>query len=134
MSPTILAVIIGIAALIVGVLAGKFIFAKDTQKQIDEASRAGEDARRKVEQANVQAEQIIKDAQSKAETWKGKKELEAKERFLHLKSEHEKDVLIRTQKLSENENRIKQQNQSLVDKTAALQKQTAEIDTLRDKL
>jgi ribonuclease Y len=134
MSPTILAVVIGIAALIVGILAGKFIFAKDTQKQIDEASRAGEEARRKVEQANVQAEQIIKDAQSKAETWKEKKELEAKERFLHLKSEHEKDVLIRTQKLSENENRIKQQNQSLVDKTAALQKQTAEIDTLREKL
>jgi ribonuclease Y len=134
MSPTILAVIIGIAALIVGILAGKFIFAKDTQKEIDAASRAAEDARRKVEQANIQAEQLLKDAQNKAETYKEKKELEAKERFLQLKSDHEKDVIIRTQKLAESENRIKQQNQSLLDKTAALQKQTAEIDTLRDKL
>jgi ribonucrease Y len=134
MSPTILAVIIGIAALIVGALAGKFIFSKDSQKEKDEASRAAQEAQLKLQQANIQAEQIIKDAEIRAEATRQKKELDAKERFLQLKSKHEEEVNNRSQKVVEAENRIKQQNQSILDKTAALQKQSAELDKDREKL
>jgi len=134
MSATLLAVIIGIAALIVGAVVGKFIFAKESQKEIDLAAKAAAEAQIKLQQANVQAEQVLKDAESKAETYKQKRELEAKERFLQLKSKHEEEVNTRNQKIAEAENRIKQQNQSLLDKTNAVQKQLTESDTLKEKL
>ncbi len=37
MDQNILFVIIGVAALIIGIIAGKLIFAKNTKKQIEEA-------------------------------------------------------------------------------------------------
>ena len=93
----ILPIIIGAAALIVGILLGKFIFAKNTKKQVEEAEQ--------------QAQKIISDANSHAETVKKEKMLEAKERFVQLKAEHDKEVFQRNQKLSEAENRVKQKEQ-----------------------
>jgi ribonuclease Y len=134
MSPTILAVVVGLVALIVGILAGKFIFTKDSQKEKDEATRAAAEAHLKLQQANIQAEQLIKDAEIKSESYRQKKELDAKERFLQLKSKHEEEVRERNSKVVEAENRIKQQNQSILDKTNALQKQGADLDKEREKL
>ncbi len=37
MDPNILTIIVAVVALIVGIIAGKFIFAKDTKKRIGEA-------------------------------------------------------------------------------------------------
>jgi ribonuclease Y len=134
MSPNMLAFIIGIVALIVGVLAGKFIFAKDSQKEKDEATRTVAEAQLKLEKANIQADQLIKDAEIKADSYRQKRELEAKEKFLALKAKHEEEVSARSQKVAEAENRIKQQNQSLLDKTAAVQKQSSDLDKEREKL
>lgn len=115
MNPTIIiTVIAAIVALLIGIVAGKLIFNKDTAKL--------------VEDAESQADRIVKDAQSQAETMKEKKMLEAKERFLQLKSEHEKDVLQRSQKLVDSENRAKQKEKDLNDKTQAVQKQIQEYD------
>jgi ribonuclease Y len=114
MNPTIITVIAAIVALLIGIVAGKLIFNKDTAKL--------------VEDAESQADRIVKDAQSQAETMKEKKMLEAKERFLQLKSEHEKDVLQRSQKLVDSENRAKQKEKDLNDKTQAAQKQIQEYD------
>ena len=93
MTPTIIYIIIGIAALITGIVLGKLIFSKNTKKQLEEADE--------------QAQKIIADAKIQAETLKKEKLLEAKERFVQLKSEHDKEVFQRNQKLSEAENRIK---------------------------
>ncbi len=114
MDSTIITVIAAIVALLIGIVAGKLIFNKNTAKL--------------VEDAESQAERIVKDAQSQAETLKEKKMLEAKERFLQLKSEHEKDVLQRNQKLVDAENRAKQKEKDLNDKTQAAQKQVQEYD------
>ncbi len=134
MSPTMLAVIIGIVALIAGLIAGKFIFARDSQKEKDEVARAMAEAQLKVQEADLKSKQIVQDAEAKAESYRKQREFEAKERFLQLKAKHEEEVIQRNQKTVEAEARIKQQTQSLADKTAALQKQTAEIDQLREKL
>lgn len=128
------AVIIGIAALIVGALAGKFIFSKDSQKEKDEATRAAAEAQLKLQQAELQAKQLIVEAETKANNYKQQRELEAKEKFLSLKAKHEEEVVSRNLKVAEAESRIKQQNQSLLDKTAAFQKQTADFDKEREKL
>ena len=95
----ILPIIIGAAALIIGILLGKFLFAKNTKKQLEEADQ--------------QAQRIISDAQIQSETLKKEKILEAKERFVQLKADHDKEVFQRNQKLSEAENRLKQKEQAI---------------------
>ncbi|HSC37178.1 MAG TPA: Rnase Y domain-containing protein, partial [Chitinophagaceae bacterium] len=112
MDSTIISVIVGVAGLVVGVIAGKFIFAKDTKHKIDEAE--------------AQAGKIVSDAQAKAETIKQQKQLEAKERFLQLKSDHEKEVLDRNRKIGESENRIKQREMTITQKETGLDKQIKE--------
>ncbi len=120
MDSTILAAIIGIVALLIGIFLGKMIFAKNTQKQVEDAER--------------QAKKLLDDAKTLADTLKEKKVLEAKEHFLQLKSEHDKDVQQRTQKLADAEGKVKQQQQGLNDKTGALQKQMQENDAVRANL
>jgi ribonuclease Y len=99
MEPNILSIIIGVAALVVGIILGKIIFAKNTQKTIQDAE--------------AQAQKLIADGQLQAETLKKEKLLEAKEKFVQLKSDHDRDVLQRTQKINESENKIKQKEQSI---------------------
>jgi len=114
MDSTIITVIAAIVALLIGIVAGKLIFNKNTEKL--------------VAAAETQADRLLKDAQLQAETLKEKKMLEAKERFLQLKSDHDKDVNQRNSKLVEAENRIKQKEKDLSDKTTTAQKQVQEYD------
>jgi ribonuclease Y len=51
-----------------------------------------------------------------------------------MKADHEKDVLVRTQKLSESENRIKQKEQSLNQKDANIEKQVKENEAIKENL
>src|SRR5688572_5196344 len=104
----ILLIITGVVALIVGIIAGKFIFAKNTRKQ--------------VEAAEEQAGKILKDAQTSAENLKKEKMLEAKEKFVQLKAEHDREVLDRNRKLGESENRIKQKELSINQKMDQLER------------
>src|SRR3954465_3389864 len=99
MDLNIITLIVAVAALLVGIIAGKFIFAKDTRKRIDEAE--------------LQAQSLIKEAQLRAETVRKEKELEAKERFVQLKSEHDREVMERNRKVGEGENRIRQKELGL---------------------
>ena len=120
MDQTLVLIIAAPVALIVGLIAGKFIFAKNTQKQIDEA--------------NLQAQNILKEAELRAETIKKEKQLEAKERFVQLKAEHEREVNDRNRKISESENRAKQKEISINQKEAALDKQIKENEAIKDNL
>jgi ribonuclease Y len=120
MDSTIIYIIIGVAALVVGVVLGKVVFAKNTQNQIQEAE--------------LQAQKIIAESQLKADTYKKERELEAKEKFVQLKADHERDVLQRTQKVVESENRIKQKEQSLNSKEGNLEKQLKENDAIKENL
>ena len=67
-------------------------------------------------QLKDQANLYLEEAKSKAEAVKQSKMLESKERFLSLKSEHEKEVQKRNSEIQVAENRIKQKEQSLDDK------------------
>lgn len=120
MDQMIVPIISGVVALIVGLIAGKFIFAKNTQKQIDEA--------------NLQAQNIIREAELRAETVKKEKQLEAKERFVQLKAEHEREVNERNRKVGEGENRIKQKEMALNQKESALEKQMKENEAIKENL
>lgn len=120
MDSTIIYIIIGVVALVVGVLLGKIIFAKNTEKQLQEA--------------NLEAQKLLAESKLKGDTYKKERELEAKEKFVQLKSDHERDVMQRTQKVVESENRIKQKEQSLNAKEGNLEKQLKENDVIKDNL
>jgi conserved hypothetical protein YmdA/YtgF len=113
-------IIVGIVALLVGIIVGKIISAPNT--------------RHKIEEAEKQAQKIVSDAQTKAETIKQQKQLEAKEKFLALKAEHDKEVLERNRKLSESENRARQKEQSINAKSDQLEKQIKENEAIKENL
>ena len=116
----ILPIIIGVIALAVGIGAGKFLFAVNTKKQVEEAEQ--------------QVQKILSDAKNQAETIKREKQLEAKEKSVQLKAEHEREVLDRNRKINDSENRIKQKEQSINTKLESLDKQAKENDTIKDHL
>ncbi len=121
MSTLLIAAIAGVVvALIIGIFLGKVLFAKNTQKRIDEAEQ--------------QAKKIIADGQVTADNLKKDRLLEAKEKYLQLKSEHEKEVLQRNQKILESENRTKQKEQSLNQKNEQVQRQLQENEAIKENL
>ena len=120
MEPYIISIITGVVALVVGAIAGKQIFSKNTRKQVEEAQ--------------IMAEKIISDGQLQAETLKKEKLLEAKEKFVQLKADHDREVMQRNQKISESENRIKQKEQSLNQKDQNLEKQIKDNEAIKENL
>src|ERR1700754_4662376 len=118
MDVTIIPIIAAVVALVAGILLGKVIFAKNTQHKIQEAE--------------LQAQKIVSEGQLTAENLKKDRLLEAKEKFLQLKSEHEKEVLQRNQKIADSENRIKQKEQGVSQKTESLQKQLQENEAIKE--
>ncbi|MFY8190572.1 MAG: ribonuclease Y, partial [Bacteroidia bacterium] len=80
------------------------------------------------------AAQIIKEAEEKAEVLKKDKLLEAKEKFLQLKAEHEREVNQRNAQILKEENKIKQQEQSLKSKMENSQRKDSELDSLKATL
>ena len=120
MDQNVIYIIIALLTLIIGIVAGKFIFAKNTKKQ--------------VEDAEMQAQKILNEAESRAETAKKEKLLEAKEKFVQLKSEHEKEVLERNRKISEAENRIKQKEININQKETVFDKNIKDNEAIKENL
>ena len=116
----LIAIITGIISLLAGIVLGKLVFAKNTQKKIQDAEN--------------QAQQIISEAQLKAETTKKERILEAKEKFVQLKAEHDKEVLERNRKISDNENRVKQKEIVINQKEASLERHIKENEAIKENL
>lgn len=120
MESNIIPIIVGIIAIAVGIILGKLIFAKNTTKQVEEATQ--------------HSQNIIKEAELRAETIKKEKELDAKEKFVQMKGAHDKEVLQRNQKILESEARIKQKEQSINQKETNVEKQVKENEAIKETL
>ncbi|MBN2743651.1 MAG: ribonuclease Y [Marinilabiliaceae bacterium] len=77
---------------------------------------------------------IIQEAETEAEVIKKDKILQAKEKFLHLKTEHEKEINARNAKMLANENRLKQKELSINQKIEELQRKTKEAEVAKENL
>ena len=111
-----------LVGIIAGFLISKLLEKTSVTKTIDNATR--------------EATRILKSAETEGESLKKDKMFQAKERFLELKSEHEKHILNKEKDLSEVQKRIKDKesqvsnelslnkknNQSVTDKISALDK------------
>ena len=95
MSETLIIIIVGISALIFGFLITATLLRKAVEKK---------------------SENILKEANEKAEVIKKEKILQAKEKFLQLKAEHEKIINERNSTVQRNEHRLKQKESSIIPK------------------
>lgn len=87
--------------------------------------------RKNIEQKSAQ---LVKEAEAEAEVIKKDKMLQAKEKFLQLKTEHEKSIQIRNQEVQQSENRAKQKESMLSQKLEETKRKQSELDVLRDNL
>src|SRR6187399_3061545 len=120
MDQNILFAIIGAAGIILGIIAGKLIFSKNTKKQVAEAE--------------LIAQSILKEAELRAENIRKEKELEAKEKFVQMKSAHDREVNDRSRKINDSENRIRQKEQSINQKESNLDKYIKENEAIKENL
>jgi ribonucrease Y len=123
-----LTIIIGIIAAVLGVVAGKFLFAKNNQKEVEDAQKKIAEVEKQINDAKNQAQNIVKEAQSKAENIKKEKELEGKEKFVTLKADFEKESIERNRKIAEAENKNKQKESTLGQREATLNQKDATLD------
>ncbi|MFD1768896.1 ribonuclease Y [Sphingobacterium suaedae] len=109
-----------IISLIIGVVIGRFLLQLVFKKQ--------------EQSAQEKANRIIKEAEQQAEHHKKQRGLEAKERFLQLKAEHEKEVNQRNNTLTQKENTLRQKEQSLNQKLESANREKQELDNKNKKL
>ncbi len=133
-----------VPALLVGLIIG-FVINKILEKN---------KGKNKISEADKTAKRIVKEAQKEAESIKKDKILQAKEKFIELKAEHEKVILSRDKKMAEAEKRTrdkesqisselsknKKLNQSLESKVKnnndlqeKLSKKSEKLDTVLEK-
>ncbi|MFZ4562980.1 MAG: ribonuclease Y [Bacteroidales bacterium] len=77
---------------------------------------------------------LLKEAMEKAEVVKKEKILQAKEKFLQLKGEHEKFIHEKNEEVARNENRLKQKEGTLNQKVEEFAKRQKEISTIKQTL
>jgi len=83
---------------------------------------------------NGRSQKILKDAEAEAEVLKKNKLLEAKEQFVSMKSEYEKEVASRNSKMQQAEVRIQQREMTLNQKQGELQRKNTEADAIKENL
>ena len=111
-------IIIPVIGVIVGIAVGFFI-AKILERN---------NASQLIKGAKKNAASILKEAKSEAETIKKDKILQAKEKFLELKAEHEKVILNRDKKISEAEKRTRDKESQVSNELAKSKKLNAELE------
>ncbi len=80
------------------------------------------------------SEKVLREAEAEAEVIRKDKILQAKEKFLHLRTEHEKEINSRNSKIVTAENRIKQKESSLTQKLEEQARKRKEVDAIKDNL
>ena len=109
--PTIIAIIIAVAALVVGVLLGIFL-QKGKEKKAEMTIKGAEE----------KALQIENDAHKRAESKTKEMLLEAKEEILRQRTEYEKEVKERRSEQQKQERRLQQKEENIDHKTELIEK------------
>ncbi|QLE02288.1 ribonuclease Y [Galbibacter sp. BG1] len=109
-----LLIIVGVVGIIVGFLIAKVLEKKNATKLISGAKR--------------EAQKILKEAKTEGESIKKDKILQAKEKFLELKAEHEKVIVSKDKKIAEAEKRTRDKESQVSNELAKNKKLSAEIE------
>ncbi|WP_026475530.1 ribonuclease Y [Alkaliflexus imshenetskii] len=87
-----------------------------------------------VQAMKSRSRKIIREAESEAEVIKKDKILQAKEKFLQLKADYEKEINSRNAKVLAVENRLKQKELAISQRLEEYQRKKKEVDTVRENL
>lgn len=120
MEGLIFVIIAGVVGLVAGAILSRIILLKKTR---DLEIKSGE-----------QADMIIKEAEISAENIKKDKILEAKEKFLILKSDFEEEAIRRKNQILSNENKLKQREQNLSRQFEQTKRAESEARLLKESL
>lgn len=111
-------IIIPVVLALVGILTG-FGIAKVLEKA---------NVSNLVKNAKKEAASILKDAKTEAESLKKDKLLQAKEKFIELKAEHEQVILARDKKIAEVEKRVRERESQVSTELARAKKSADEFE------
>src|ERR1700744_3139735 len=84
--------------------------------------------------AQNKVKKILKDAENDAELLKKNRLLEAKEKFLQMKAEHEQEINSKNNVANQRENGLRQKEQSLNSKLENVSRKENELDNVRKNL
>ena len=84
--------------------------------------------------AQKKAKKILMDAETNAEILRKDKLLEAREKFLQMKADHEQEINTRNNTINQRENSIKQKEQSITQKLENLTRKEVELTTVKSSL
>lgn len=84
--------------------------------------------------AQNKAKKILKDAETNAEILRKDKLLEAREKFLQMKADHEQEINAKNNTINQRENSIKQKEQSINQKIENLTKKEEELTNVKSNL
>jgi ribonucrease Y len=112
--------ITAIVAVILGVIIGRVLLQKVFKQHETDAKE--------------KAKLILKEAELNGETVKKDKILEAKEKYLKLKSEFEEEANKKKNLIIQNENKIKQREQNLSKQIEQNQRREAELESMKENL
>lgn len=111
-------IFIPIIAVIAGIIVG-LVIAKILEKK---------NASQLIKSAKKNAANIIKEAKTEAESIKKDKILQAKEKFIELKAEHEKVILSRDKKIAEAEKRTRDKESQVSNELSKNKKLSADLE------
>lgn len=114
---TVLYILLGLS---VGIVIGRFLLRKLFRNQ-----EIG---------AQNKAKKILKDAENNADILKKNRLLEAKEKFLQMKAEHEQEINSKNNAINQRENTVKQKEQSINQKLDNLSKKEDELSSVKANL
>ncbi|KYG84725.1 ribonuclease Y [Roseivirga seohaensis] len=120
MGETVTILITAIGALAIGVFIGRLLLQKVNKKAAQELEEKGK--------------LIMKEAELTAETLKKDRILEAKEKYLQLKSEFEDEVNRKKNQIISNENKLKQKEATLNAQLEKLKRKEAEVDSTKENV
>lgn len=83
---------------------------------------------------NKKKESILAEATKEGETMKEKKILQAKEKFLELKSQHERDVQEKNKKIQQAEDRLKNKEREVSQQIEQYKKKERDLDATKENL
>lgn len=111
---TIIIVIVAVIALVIG-----FVVAKTLEKKSASST---------IREARNEASSIVKDAKNEGESIRKDKILQAKEKFIELKAEHEKVIFSRDKKISEAEKRTRDKESQVSNELSKNKKLNASLE------
>ncbi|SHK22460.1 ribonuclease Y [Chryseobacterium polytrichastri] len=112
------AIIVGVICLVIGAVLG----------MLSSKSSLNTKAKFIIDDAQKNAENLIEKANVQAESIKKEKNLQAKEKFLELKSQHDADIQSREKKMQDSEKRVKDKENKLNDELSKAGKLEKDLD------